>query len=98
MVTIEITKVIDRHLTNDDGDVIFNKIMENFEEDNHVTVSFKGISGINSSFVNSAFIQLLDEYDFKYIKENLSFIDSNRQINNLIKNRFSFEANRTVNA
>jgi len=97
MSTIEITKVTDSYLTNVDGDLIFNKIIEDFEKNNQITVSFKGISGINSSFVNSAFIQLLDEYDFRYIKRNLSFIDSNRQINNLIKSRFSFETNGAKN-
>ncbi|MGY3718642.1 STAS-like domain-containing protein [Sutcliffiella cohnii] len=39
-------------------------------------VSFQEISALNTSFVNSAFIELLNDYDFPFIKENLRFVDS----------------------
>lgn len=57
-------------------------------------VSFKGVTSLNSSFVNSAFIELLNDFDFSYIRQNLKFTNSTAQINSIIKNRFSFEVNK----
>lgn len=96
MVKIEIIKVIDSYHTNTDGDIIFEKIVDNFKEDKHVTISFNKISGVNSSFINSAFIQLLEFYDFEFIKTHLKFSDTNRQINHLIKSRFAYENKKVV--
>lgn len=94
MVTIKLTDVIDDYLTNDDGLVVYKLIRSNFKKENKVTISFLGIAGLNTSFINSAFIKLLEDYDFSYIRNNLGFIDSNKQINQLIKNRFSFEVEK----
>ncbi|MGJ0740224.1 STAS-like domain-containing protein, partial [Enterococcus casseliflavus] len=79
---------------NDDGDKLFNIIVDNFENDNPIQVSFKGIDSLNSSFVNSAFIMLLDIYTFNEIREKLSFVDTNKQINLLILGRFKFEVKK----
>ncbi|MFL2120934.1 STAS-like domain-containing protein [Marinilactibacillus psychrotolerans] len=97
MVKLEITKVVNSYHTNSDGNIIFEKILDGFNENKEVIVSFKEITGVNSSFVNSAFIQLLDVYDFDFVKTHLKFSDSNRQINQLIKNRFAFENKKAVN-
>ncbi|MCB5015119.1 STAS-like domain-containing protein [Streptococcus mutans] len=57
-----------------------------------VMVSFEGVSDVSTSFVNSAFINLLENFTFKTIKAKLSFIKSTIQINKLIKERFTFES------
>lgn len=51
------------------------------------------ILALNSSFVNSAFIELLNDYIFNFIKNNIRFVDSTKQINDIIKSRFAFEIN-----
>ena len=98
MVTIDVKKFLKSYYTNNDGDVLYNEICFLFELDKKVEISFEGIPGLNSSFINSAFIQLLDKYSFDYIKENLTFINSSKQINKLILNRFKFEVNDRVYA
>lgn len=81
----------DGYRTNKNGNALFKKIEKDFDNDRIATVSFEDISGINSSFINSAFIQLLKKYDFEFIKEHLKIINSTKQINKLIKSRFEFE-------
>lgn len=93
LVKIQVKDYVDQVYSNDDGMIIYNALKKELENSNKVTVSFKEISALNSSFVNSAFIELLNDYDFNFIKENLRFADSTNQINNLIKSRFSFEVN-----
>jgi hypothetical protein len=53
-----------------------------------VTLSFAGIKSIPSAFVNSALLRLLEEFDFARIRSHLHIIESTRQINRLVKDRF----------
>ncbi|EKH5106710.1 STAS-like domain-containing protein, partial [Enterococcus faecalis] len=65
--------------------------ISHFSKNQSVELSFENIDSVNTSFVNSAFIKLLDLYSFEMIRTNLTFVNTNRQINNLIRNRFKFE-------
>lgn len=94
MVEINVKSSLEAYYTNGDGDQLFNLIDNYLKENKTVTVSFDGITGLNSSFVNSAFIKLLDSYSFEYIKSNLKFTKSTKQINSLIGNRFKFESSK----
>jgi len=93
LVNIRVKDYVDQVYSNDDGKIIYNELKKELARSNKIAVSFKEISALNSSFVNSAFIELLEDYDFQFIKENLRFVDSTKQINNMIKSRFSFEVN-----
>lgn len=77
---------------NRDGDVIFNLIYDAFRKNQKVTVSFEGIYAVNTSFVNSAFIELLEFFSFEEIMKNLKFAHSTKQINSTIVKRFKTEA------
>lgn len=99
MVTIDVKRYLNgSYFSNDDGNVLFKEIEYLFNLEEKVNVSFEGISGLNSSFVNSAFIQLLNDFTFEFIKDNLKFSNSNKQINKLILSRFKYEINNKVNA
>ena len=93
-MVINILDHVDKCYSNDDGSIIFNKIKDAFDTQDKITISFKGITSLNSSFVNSAFIELLDYYNFSLIQEKLRFINSTQQINKIIKDRFSFEVSK----
>ncbi|OMF37419.1 hypothetical protein BK133_05020 [Paenibacillus sp. FSL H8-0548] len=77
--------------TNQDGDVVYNEIYQTIIDGQTVTVSFKGVSSVTSSFLNSAFIPLLDRSDLDHVKRNLKFVDSNKSINEMIIRRFKQE-------
>lgn len=85
---------VDQCYSNADGEVIKQQLMHNFNNNERVIVSFHGVDSASSSFINSAFIDLLENYDFSFIKSHLGFIDTNKTINEAIKRRFSFEVNR----
>jgi hypothetical protein len=85
---------VKRCYTSQDGAVVAALIRANFCQDNHVTVSFTGVGDVPSSFINTAFISLLDDFSYDFIRSHLSVIDSTRQINSLIKRRFDFELQR----
>lgn len=76
---------------NKDGDVIFSLIHKAFKENQKVTISFEGIYAVNTSFVNSAFIELLEFFSFDEIMKNLKFVNSTKQINSTIIKRFKTE-------
>lgn len=77
--------------TWDTGAVIGKIIRGSFSSGKAVTISFSGVTDTPSSFINAAFIALLNDYSFDYIKSNLKIIDCNRQIVDMIRRRFEFE-------
>lgn len=98
LVNINVKEYVDQIYSNEDGFIIYNELKKKLKEEYIINVSFKGIYALNSSFVNSAFLELLNDYDFNYIKSHLNFIDSTKQINEMIKSRFQFEVNKFNNS
>lgn len=82
--------------TQEDGQKIYAIILPYLERKTKVEVSFDGVEFVPSSFVNTALIALLDKVPFQTIKECLSFINTTKQINEMIRDRFSFEVNHRV--
>ncbi|HDR8449565.1 STAS-like domain-containing protein [Bacillus cereus] len=97
MVNINVLDHVERCYSNDDGKVIQDLIKKAFMQNEKAVVSFQGVTALNSSFVNTAFIELLNDYDFSYIRKHLTFANSTAQINTTIKNRFNFEVNERKN-
>ncbi|KAA6450325.1 STAS-like domain-containing protein [Bacillus swezeyi] len=91
---IRVINHVERCYSNEDGQIIFDIIDEKFQKKEKVTLSFAGINGVTSSFVNTALIDLLNKYDFDYVKRNLKFIHTNRQINASINERFKYEVKK----
>lgn len=97
MGRVNILDHVNQCYSNADGDVIRHIILDQFSSGEKVVVSLKGVDGLCSSFINSAFIELLEMYDFDFIKTHLTFVNSSKSINENIKRRFSFEVNERKN-
>jgi hypothetical protein len=82
--------------TSGDGETIASLVRQGFARGDRVTVSMAGVPDVPSAFVNAAFVSLLDDYDFDFIRHNLSITDSTPQINHLIRRRFQFVSGRSV--
>lgn len=82
---------IDDCKTNDQGQFIYNLIKAPLINGENVAISFKGFTSVSSSFLNSCLIELLQHISFSDIKKQLSFIDSNKHINESIIRRFRLE-------
>jgi hypothetical protein len=78
----------------DTGDVIAQIIRSAFVRGSHITISFSGVTDIPSSFANAAFISLLDDYSYDFIRSHLTLTHCSRQIADMVKRRFSFESTR----
>lgn len=95
-MVLRIRDYIPKAYTNADGEAIYSLVKPLLLANRPVIVSFAGIREVTSSFVNSAFIDLLDCIDFDVIKKNLLFVDTTNQINHLIRSRFMFEVKNRV--
>lgn len=95
-MVVKVGDHVQRCYSNEDGRVIRQQIKPPLLGGKEVTVSFEGFHSVTSSFVNSAFIELLNSLDFDEVRERLAFSHSNKQINRSIKRRFSFEANERM--
>jgi hypothetical protein len=93
MVTITIKEYTNQCYTNHDGEIIHDLIIGGFKKGEKVKVSFEGMDSVSTSFVNSAFITVLEKYGFDKIKTNLGFVNSTKAINDAIRKRFQFEVN-----
>ncbi|BBI32664.1 STAS-like domain-containing protein [Cohnella abietis] len=90
---IKIIDHVSQCYSNADGEIIQILLRERLRSGLKTSLSFAGIDGASSSFINSALIELLDEFSFDFIKSHLSFTDTTKTINETIKKRFSFEVN-----
>lgn len=98
MVTIRAIEQASHFDTWEDGRAIALLIEAAFRKNETVRLSLAGVDGLPTSFVNGAFISLLDEFDFDFIRDHLTIVDSNKSINDMIKRRFQFERNRRATA
>ncbi|AMD24316.1 STAS-like domain-containing protein [Listeria monocytogenes] len=94
MVKLYINNITQNAFSNADGDVVRVEIKKALSAGTKIEVSFNGFTSVNSSFVNSALIKLLNDYSFDFIKSNLTFIDTTKQINHMINSRFKFEVDK----
>jgi hypothetical protein len=94
MGLIRVLDHVNRCYNSADGQIIHDVIDARLRNNEELTVSFAGVDSVPSSFVNSALISLLERYDFDQIKRMLRFVDTNSQINEMIRSRFTFESGR----
>jgi hypothetical protein len=94
MVSVRVLDFVNQAYTYEDGVIISDIIIKAFSENEQVVLSFFGIDAIPSSFANGCFVRVLENFGFQKIKENLSIVDSTKQINGMIKSRLVFESKR----
>lgn len=94
MVVVRPMDFLNQCYTAEDGAQLFKRIAPLIRKRQNVAVSFERVDSVPSSFVNAAFIRLLDEMPFSQIKEHLRIVNSTRQINEMIRDRFEFEEQR----
>lgn len=97
-MVIRVLDYVKQCYTQEDGETIYSLINGNLKSGEKVILSFDGVEYVPSSFVNASLITLLDEMPFDAIRSRLSFVDTTKQINEMIKTRFAFETNRRSHA
>jgi hypothetical protein len=82
--------------TNADGDIVHRALIAHLRGDRSVIVSFSGMDTVTSSFVNSAFVPLLETMSFDELKRRVRFADVTRQIGDLIRRRLAQTAGKNT--
>lgn len=62
-------------VTDDDGQKLYELIVENFSNGNSVKLSFDGVIDLTSAFLNTAIGQLYGHFEEDFIRNNLSVTD-----------------------
>jgi hypothetical protein len=93
-MVIKILDLAPSATTTEDGTAVYQALSAAIgaTRDSTIEVSFLGVSIATSSFVNTSFVPLLDLVSFDEIKKRVRIINSNRQINDMIKSRMEKEA------
>lgn len=95
-MVIKILSHVGQAYTANDGLVIQRLLAEAFTREETVTLSFEGVDAVPSSFVNGAFVGLLDRYGYGFIKKHVRIVNSTKQINGMIKSRLDDEMSRRM--
>jgi hypothetical protein len=90
VIKIRILDHVARCSNYDDGEIIYNLLYDAFIKGNKVELSFDGVLSVPSAFINAGLVQLLSNFPFSYIRENLHIVNSTKQINELVRQRFEF--------
>ena len=93
-MVIRVLDHVARCYTATDGLLIAAVIRPQLASGRSVTLSFDGVTDVPSSFVNGAFVSLLDCIPAIAIRRHLKITDSTRQINDLIRSRLLAEESR----
>lgn len=91
-MVIKILSIVPACDSNEQGARVKNAILRDLESQDVVLLDFSGVTNVTSSFVNSALLDLSPKFDFDTIKSRIQIRRVNRQIGNMIKDRFVSEA------
>jgi hypothetical protein len=74
--------------TWDDGIPVADFVRAKFAKGDNVTLSFAGVDGVTSSFINAALVSLTDAYSIDFIRAHLSVVHCTRQVVDMIRRCF----------
>jgi len=95
-MVIRIADILPGANTADQGSRLFEILHHALRDSGTVTISFDGIQTATSSFVNVAFVALLDDFSYEDLRSRIRVTNSTRQINDMIKTRL--ERSRSIAA
>lgn len=90
VTTIRILDHVSSASSYAEGETIYRLLKAKIQAGELVALSFAGVPSVPSAFINSALVRLLETFPFEVVKTQLSFIDSTKHINELIRSRFEF--------
>ena len=91
-MVIRVADIVPGANTADQGGRVFEILRRTLHSPGTVTISFDGIQTATSSFVNTAFVALLDDFSYEDLRSRLRVTNSTRQINDMIKTRLDRSA------
>ena len=86
-MVIRVADIVPGADTADQGGQLFDILRQALHGPGTVTISFDGMHTATSSFVNVAFVALLDDFSYDDLRSRIRITNSTRQINDMIKTR-----------
>lgn len=88
-MVMNVKKLVSGCDTNDQGNVVYKYVALNLRENKSVSLDFSGVSNVTSSFVNSSFVQLVDDFGYDTVRTLIALKGVNSQIANMLKDRMA---------
>lgn len=73
--------------TNDQGAAVYSVVADKLRKDAAIVLDFSGITNVTSSFVNSSFVQLADDFGVDVVKSCVTLRGVNGQIGRMLQDR-----------
>ena len=93
-MVVLVRKIVEACDSTVQGQKIYEVISSDLFAGRDVTLDFAGVHGMTSSFLNSAFIPLLDKVPFSAVKAHMHVRNANRQVSNMLRDRMTVHAER----
>ena len=89
---LKVTRLTTGCDTNEQGALLYDAVAEQLSLGGPVVVDFSGIPNVTSSFVNSSFVALIEDYGFDFFRNRVTLVGINRQIANMVRSRVQKQA------
>jgi len=93
-MVVDVLSLVPHCYTYEDGEQVADVVRPALRAGKDIALSFRGVRGVPSSFVNAAFVSLLDEFPAMTVRRHVRVVNSSSQINTMIRDRMTAEAAR----
>lgn len=89
LIEIKVADQTTQQSTYEDGETVCRAIQEALRENEQVAISFEGVVGVPSSFVNGLLNDIIADIGLNGIKQRIQITHSTKIINEMLKRKFS---------
>lgn len=97
-MVIQLKDIVEKCYDNSDGQAVYEAIQKVWQQsltaNDKISLSFDGFDFITTSFLNASLVRLAEENSVETMKAHIAITNSNRAINDAIRDRFSATAVR----
>ncbi len=88
-MVISVLDHVPRCYTHQDGAVIQDLLRPAFVRGQHVTLSFRGVTDVPSSFINASLVPFVEDHGADWVKAHLTVVGVTKQIADMIRRCFA---------
>lgn len=89
-MVIVVANIADGTHTNAQGAALRDALLDALRHHDHVTLDFFGLGNVTSSFVNSSFVEVVEQLGFENFRMSVRIVNVSRQAAFMIKDRVAF--------
>lgn len=85
MMTIDLNKEVVNTGSNEQGDILYNHLVEALNKKESVKIIIDNGMSLSSSFLNSSFGRYLETHGFETFRQNIRFVTTKNQFSRIKK-------------